>query len=140
MQPASVFRPSFSPFNQQITVSATLHRKQNPNRRHHHHHHQQQSPPKSNLHQQMTAKVEGPSPLRGSDVLIALQRADTLKKKKKKQQQRKLKTARGKEGGESESEEFDYDNVRPIIVRSDWKERIDELETRVQELKSQYHY
>ncbi|XP_074592258.1 uncharacterized protein LOC141848047 [Curcuma longa] len=81
--------------------------------------------------------------LRGSDVLLALQRAVAekearrLSEKKRRRGKRRTSTAHG--GGDGGEKGVDSgEQVRPIEIRSDWETRIEELEKRIQDLRSQY--
>ncbi|XP_042448828.1 uncharacterized protein LOC122033731 [Zingiber officinale] len=86
--------------------------------------------------------------LRGSDVLLALQRAVSekearrLSEKKRRRGKRRTPTTHGGGGGgggDGGEKGFDpFEQVRPIEIRSDWETRIEELEKRIQELRSQY--
>ncbi|KAG6469689.1 uncharacterized protein LOC122031193 [Zingiber officinale] len=82
--------------------------------------------------------------LRGSDVLLALQRAVAekearrLSEKRRRRGKRRTPTTHGG-GGDGGEKGFDsFEQVRPIEIRSDWETRIEELEKRIQELRSQY--
>ncbi|PKA47675.1 hypothetical protein AXF42_Ash014452 [Apostasia shenzhenica] len=91
--------------------------------------------PKSNLD-------PGGARLRGSDVLMAMQRA-AAQKKRGGGCGRKGNRRRGSRSGEDE-EQFllaadDCGDVRPIEIRSDLGPRIDELERRIEELLFRYH-
>ncbi|XP_009391937.2 uncharacterized protein LOC103977976 [Musa acuminata AAA Group] len=77
--------------------------------------------------------------LRGSDVLQALQKAVAKREARKLGDKKKRRKRAATDGG---GEAFGFDHgqqVRPVEIRSDWGQRIDELERRVQELRSQYH-
>ncbi|KAJ0964142.1 hypothetical protein J5N97_029264 [Dioscorea zingiberensis] len=67
---------------------------------------------------------KGGAPLRGSDVLHALQRATARKEKKRRRPGRKEKS----DGGEEAAAHDGSGEVRPIEIRSDWGPRIEELE------------
>ncbi|RWW11647.1 hypothetical protein BHE74_00019852 [Ensete ventricosum] len=80
-----------------------------------------------------------PGPLRGSDVLQALQKA-VAKREARKLGDKKKRRKKAATDGRGEALGFDHgQQVRPVEIRSDWRQRIDELERRVQELRSQYH-
>ncbi|KAK8944116.1 hypothetical protein KSP39_PZI008530 [Platanthera zijinensis] len=97
--------------------------------------------PKSNA-------VSGGRALRGSDILIAMQRAVAQKEiggsGGGQKAGRKRKKRKGyKSGGEMENllpADYDYASVRPIQIRGDWGPRIVELEDRLQDLRSRYHF
>ncbi|WOK95198.1 hypothetical protein Cni_G03905 [Canna indica] len=79
-----------------------------------------------------------PGALRGSDVLHALQRAVAKREARKLSGKKKRKRATA--DGIGDGAALDHsEQVRPIEIRSDWGQRIDELEKRIQELRSQYH-
>lgn len=67
----------------------------------------------------------------GSDVLWAMQKAATHKKKKNKKKMNKI-----RKGSPSQDEEvtMDYSNLRPLCIKSNWDDRLNELEKRLQEL------
>ncbi|KAL6005719.1 hypothetical protein ACLOJK_006290 [Asimina triloba] len=72
-----------------------------------------------------------PSPsLRGSDVLLALQRAAAQKLRRG----RKETKGRPSRDGKSEDGFEDLSNARPIEIRSDWVARLDEIERKLEEL------
>lgn len=112
-----------------IVFSSSLPRKQQ-NSEKQQEHLQQDRPLKFNLQQQITAataivdsdhsKAE-PSVMRGSDNLLALQKAAAQKKKKNKR-----KAVRWNERGVTKAElpDSDHSNVRPMNVRAEWMERI----------------
>ncbi|KAL5725514.1 hypothetical protein ACHQM5_008651 [Ranunculus cassubicifolius] len=70
--------------------------------------------------------------LSGSDVLWALQRA-TKEKMRSKSKGKKKGAKRRIEGGDEGK--IDYGNVKELNVKSDWGDRLDELECRLRELK-----
>ncbi|KAH7692495.1 hypothetical protein IHE45_01G070800 [Dioscorea alata] len=78
----------------------------------------------------------GSAPLRGSDVLRALQRATARREKKKK---RRFGRKEKSDGGEETTAIDGSGEVRPIKIRSDWESRIEELEMQVQRLLSLHH-
>ncbi|KAH7578104.1 hypothetical protein ACOSP7_000750 [Xanthoceras sorbifolium] len=72
--------------------------------------------------------------LSGSDVLWALQKA-AAKKKTKNKKRRELSSADGHRGERDDDEDVvDYSNVKPLCIKSEWAVKLDELETRLQEL------
>ncbi|XP_054782369.1 uncharacterized protein LOC129289601 [Prosopis cineraria] len=83
-------------------------------------------------HTLVTALPSNPPQISGSDVLWALQRAsERTKKKKKKQQQQR----REEESSSVNSLSIvDYADVRPLRVKSEWSDKLDELEKRLREL------
>ncbi|KAH0456304.1 hypothetical protein IEQ34_014211 [Dendrobium chrysotoxum] len=85
--------------------------------------------------------------LRGSDILLAMQRAVARKEGGGSRGQTIVR--KGKKRRESKSRDdmeqllpadYDYSKVRPIEIQSDWGPRMDEFERRIQELLSRYHY
>lgn len=79
---------------------------------------------------------KGPSasPLSGSDVLLALQRAAADKARSKKGKKGKPHMG-GVEQRPSPTAIADYSDVRPLNIRSDWGDRLDEMERILQELQ-----
>lgn len=85
--------------------------------------------------------------LRGSDILLAMQKAVARKEGGGSRGQTAVR--KGKKRRESKSrddmeqlllKDYDYSTVRPIEISGDWGRRIDEFERRIQELRSQHHY
>ena len=78
----------------------------------------------------------GDSSLRGADILQALQRkaaAETPKGGARKGAKARRPGAKAREGS---GEVWDYSNVRPLEVKSDWAFRLEELDRLVQELQA----
>ncbi|KAI3681910.1 hypothetical protein L6452_36717 [Arctium lappa] len=74
----------------------------------------------------------GDSPkISGSVVLLALQKATAQKKKKKTTKIMKKQDEEDKQGDATCS---DYRDVKPLCIKSDWKDRLDELETQLHQL------
>ncbi|KAJ8627041.1 hypothetical protein MRB53_020348 [Persea americana] len=81
---------------------------------------------------------KGPSssPLSGSDVLLALQRAAADKASTKMGKKgKRMGSKRGVEQRPSPTAIADYSDVRPLNIRSDWGDRLDEMERLLQELQ-----
>ncbi|XP_024963547.1 serine/threonine-protein kinase pakF [Cynara cardunculus var. scolymus] len=64
----------------------------------------------------------------GSVVLLALQKASAKKTSKK--LKKKSKTMKPEQGDACS----DYSDVKPLCIKSDWKDRLDELETQLHQL------
>lgn len=136
---------------------------------HHHHHHRRRRIPPSRDHstadetaldEEDFALAPGPAEaeaegletgggLKGSDVLRALQRAVAAKeasprsgKKKRRQAERERERFGGGGGddGGGGGGGGDRGSVRPVQIRSDWADRIEGLERRVEELRGQQYY
>ncbi|KAI9076800.1 hypothetical protein K1719_041216 [Acacia pycnantha] len=70
----------------------------------------------------------------GSDVLWALQRASERKKKKKKQRREEESSSPVSGRREDLDSNVDYANVRPLRVKSEWGDQLDDLEKRLRHL------
>ncbi|XXG68077.1 hypothetical protein AAC387_Pa06g1253 [Persea americana] len=98
------------------------------------------TPRKHNNNNKSSSSIEekGPSssPLSGSDVLLALQRAAADKASTKKGKKgKRMGSKRGVEQRPSPTAIADYSDVRPLNIRSDWGDRLDEMERLLQELQ-----
>ncbi|PQP99926.1 uncharacterized protein Pyn_33147 [Prunus yedoensis var. nudiflora] len=92
--------------------------------------------------QKQRQNQEGKQIINGSDVLFALQKAADKKsreigKKKKKANVSSSSSSSSYVGSHREEEGVDEDGkVRPLCVKGEWGDRLDELEKRFQELSS----
>ncbi|KAK1422866.1 hypothetical protein QVD17_18155 [Tagetes erecta] len=82
------------------------------------------------------AYVSNSEKITGSAVLLALQKANAQKTSKKitKKKKSKLKAENNqrKQGDAIEIE--DYSDVKPLCIKSDWKDRLDDLEMQLHQL------
>ncbi|KAI3824692.1 hypothetical protein L1987_06161 [Smallanthus sonchifolius] len=71
----------------------------------------------------------------GSTILLALQKASaqkTSKKMKKKKKKKKSKNVNEEDDNRRNRDAIeDYSDVKPLCIKSDWKDRLDELETQL---------
>lgn len=71
----------------------------------------------------------------GSDVLRALQRASARKEKmKEKRGEEELSSARSHREDNGVVVDHEIENVRPLCVKNEWRDQLDELEKRLREL------
>ncbi|XP_028752297.1 uncharacterized protein LOC114712014 isoform X2 [Neltuma alba] len=84
-------------------------------------------------HTLLTTLQSNPPQISGSDVLWALQRASERKKKKKKQR-RDEESSPVSSRREDADGNVDYANVRPLRIKSEWGDKLDDLEKHLREL------
>ncbi|KAL2229628.1 uncharacterized protein LOC105178826 [Sesamum indicum] len=73
--------------------------------------------------------------LSGADVLMALERATADKTKKKKARRNTGGLSRGRNSaGTAKQETSNFSDVRPLCIKPEWSDRLEELERRLQQL------
>ncbi|GFP88172.1 hypothetical protein PHJA_000960900 [Phtheirospermum japonicum] len=86
-------------------------------------------PPQQNLDAAKSKTKTIPS---GADVLKALERATAQDAKRKKD--KKMETRAVSKKGENQGAPCNFDNVRPLCIKPEWGDRLEELERRLQQL------
>ncbi|RWR88909.1 hypothetical protein CKAN_01795100 [Cinnamomum micranthum f. kanehirae] len=96
---------------------------------------QQQQQQKKSSSRSIEEKGPSSSPLSGSDVLLALQRAAADKARSKKGKKGKPRMGGVEQRPSPTTAIADYSDVRPLNIRRDWGDRLDEMERLLQELQ-----
>ncbi|KAF5192557.1 hypothetical protein FRX31_017855 [Thalictrum thalictroides] len=86
-----------------------------------------------NMEKEIKENQEGT--LRGSDVLLALQRATKERNRSRGTGNKgKKKVGRRSRSESGDEDKIDYENVKDLNVKSDWGDRLNELEKQLQQL------
>lgn len=73
--------------------------------------------------------------LSGADVLMALQRATTQKAKKNKEKRDTANVSKSRNNAARENQGTSYfSNIRPLCIKPEWRDRLQELQRRLEEL------